>query len=175
MMAFVPLMAHLTLKEPEMIREIPVDSDRIELVASGHVVPVPVWAEMPDGSRKLMEDQQAVDEESGELLWNVDVFGESGRAGTERAEVVSVQVRSPYQPTVARFAPISFRELAVRFSKGRDGNLKNYWAAAGVNDPTGQTTGTKPAPSGAPTSGPEKAPATAGASTSGTSGGTKPA
>jgi hypothetical protein len=127
-----------------MIREVPVDMERIELVASGHVVPVPVWAEMPDGSRRLMEGEQAKDEQTGELLWNVDVFGESGQEGQERAEVVSVQVRSPHQPVVKRFSPIKFRDLAVRFSKGRDGNLKNYWAASGVIDPNGSVTGTKP-------------------------------
>lgn len=135
-----------------MIREVPVDNSRIELIASGHVVPVPVWAEMPDGSRKLMEDEQAKDEQTGELLWNVDVFGESGREGSERAEVVSVQVRSPHQPVVKRFGPVKFRDLAVRFSKGRDGNLKNYWAASGLIDADGSTTGTRPAPSPSSTS-----------------------
>lgn len=136
-----------------MIREIPVDSDRIELVASGHVVPVPVWRELPDGTRQLAEGEQAVDEQTGELLWTVDVFGESGREGEERAEVVSVQVRSATRPVVGKFKPIRFKDLEVRFSKGRDGNLRNYWAASGIDDPTGQTTGTKTAPtSSAPAS-----------------------
>lgn len=133
-----------------MIREVPVDTGRIELVASGHVVPVPVWAEMPDGSRRLMEGEQAKDETTGEPLWNVDVFGESGQEGQERAEVVSVQVRSAQQPVVKKYAPVTFKDLVVRFGKSRAGDLRNYWSAAGIDDPTGQTTGTKPAaPAGA--------------------------
>lgn len=140
-----------------MIREVPVDSERIELIASGHIVPVQQWIEDPanPGQRKLAtgptgEPLQATDEQTGELLWNVDVYGESGQEGAERAEVVSVQVRAPYQPVLKKFAPVKFKELAVRFSKGRDGNLKNYWAASGVVDPTGSLTGTKPpaAPTG---------------------------
>lgn len=138
-----------------MIREVPVDMSRIELVASGHVVPVPVWAEMPDGTRRLMEGEQAKDEQTGQLLWNVDVFGESGEGEDARAEVVSVQVRSAQQPVVKRFGPIKFRDLTVRFSRGRDGQLRNYWSAAGIEDPTGQTTGTKPAAGGGSSSAPQ--------------------
>lgn len=151
-MARLTKMSHLGAK---MIRELPVDTDRIEFVASGHVNPVQLWVEDPanPGQRKLGtapngEPLQATDEATGEPLWTVDAFGESGQEGSERAEVIGVQVRAPYQPTVKKFAPVIFKDLVVRFSKGRDGNLKNYWSATGIVDPTGATTGTKPAPAG---------------------------
>lgn len=127
-----------------MIKNIPVDTNRLELIASGHVVPVTSWIPDPanPGRNKMATEAdgvtplQATDEQTGELLWNVDVFGESGQEGNERAEVVSVQVRAPHQPVLEKFRPVQFRDLEMRFSKNFTTNeLKYYWSASGVLNP----------------------------------------
>lgn len=132
-----------------MIRELPVDSTRIEFIATGHVTAVQEWVEDGNGGRKL-SGNQARDEVTGELLWNIDALGESGRDGEERAEVIGVQVTAPYQPVVTKLRPVTFVNLVARFTKGRDGNLRNYWSAAGIKDVPGaarQTPGgTSPSP-----------------------------
>lgn len=116
-----------------MIRELPVDTSRIELIATGHINAVQEWIDDGTGGRKPSENQSR-DEATGELLWQVDALGESGRDGEERAEIVSVQVTAPYQPVVAKYTSIVFLNLVVRFTKARDGNLRNYWSASGIKE-----------------------------------------
>jgi hypothetical protein len=124
-----------------MIKNVPVDSNRIELLFSGHIVPVQAW--VPDPADPTRNKQaldpagnplQAADDETGELLWNVDVFGESvAYGGDTRAEVVSVQVRAPHQPVLQRFAVVRFRDLEMQFSKNfKTGDLRYYWKASGI-------------------------------------------
>lgn len=114
-----------------MLRELPVDTTRINFIATGHVNAVNEWIEDGQGGRKLSGNQQR-DEETGQLVWVVDAMADGDEF--ERAEVIGVQVTAPYQPVVKKFAPVPFIGLRVRFSKGRDGNLKNYWSAAGIGD-----------------------------------------
>jgi hypothetical protein len=110
-----------------MIRTIPVHVDRFTLLSTGHVNAVDVWTELPDG-RRQPTGAQATDDETGDLLWTVDCLA----ADQDRGEVVSVQVRARHMPVLEKFAPVTFRDLEVRVSKGRDGNVRLYWSASGA-------------------------------------------
>ena len=117
-----------------MIRELPVDSSRIQFVATGHVTPVIEWVDDGNGGRKP-SDQQARDTDTHDLMWTVDAMADGEEF--DRAEVVGIQLPAPYQPVVKKFAPVPFQNLRVRFTKGRDGNLRNYWSASGVGEISG--------------------------------------
>ncbi|MGE3795801.1 MAG: hypothetical protein AB7I38_18005 [Dehalococcoidia bacterium] len=112
-----------------MIRNVPVDASRLPLVAAtSEPIPVQVWAELTDGSRRPVPESQQKDD-AGRPLWTVEtLFAEPG----QRAEVVSVQVASHDVPRVTQYAPVPFVGLAARVSKGRDGSIRMYWSAEGV-------------------------------------------
>jgi hypothetical protein len=116
-----------------MIRTLPVDPTRMQLVAAtSSAVPVPEWAELADGSRRPSGNQARAKNEDGSLgapLWIVDCLA----AGEERAEVIGVQIATHDQPQVQQFAPIQLDGLVVRVSVGKDGKPRQYWSADGVN------------------------------------------
>lgn len=115
-----------------MLRTIPVASDRLTLISTGHVNAVNVWAETPEG-RRTPTDMQQTDPDTGELLWVVDVMP----ADQDRGEVVAVQVRAQHMPVLERFAPVVFRDLEAKVSKGRDGSIRLYWSASGAEPARG--------------------------------------
>jgi hypothetical protein len=111
-----------------MIRQLPVDTARLELVSTGHVTPVAEWAELADGSRRPIPGGQAKND-YGRPLWVVDAIP----VDEERGEVVGIQVASEDEPQVEQFKPVQFDGLQVRMSVGRnDGKLKLYWSADGL-------------------------------------------
>jgi hypothetical protein len=109
-----------------MIRTLPLDTNRLSLISTGHCTPVAEWEEQ-NGSRRPVPGAQAKDE-AGTPLWIVDAMA----AGEERAEVFGVQVASHEEPKVEQFKPLQLQGLIVKVSVGRDGKLKQYWSAERV-------------------------------------------
>jgi hypothetical protein len=103
------------------LRNIPIDGTRITLLASGKLLPKPVYAELSDGKRQRVPDRQAVDMDTGAPLWIVDCFLDDGEE-EGRAEVVSVTVPSIERPSVAKFRPVEFEGLEAR-AYVRDGRV----------------------------------------------------
>lgn len=133
-----------------MIRELPVDTSRINLVATGHVIPVMPWVSDPaNPGRNMPGTDQSRDEVTGLLLWTVDALAED----MERGEVIGVQVGAAHQPVVERYKPVNFIGLSVRVSVDRRTNqVRQYWAASGISEmgktsvpsPTSTTSTSKP-------------------------------
>ena len=110
-----------------MIRTFPVDTDRLALLATGHVEPVHEWVER-DG-RRQPADEQSRDETTGLLLWTVHALVMSG----DRPELVAVRLPARDTPEVDAQAPVRFERLECRVSVNRStGALSGYWAAAGL-------------------------------------------
>jgi len=114
-----------------MIRNLPIDLGRLPLLAaSPDPIPVAVWAELSDGSRRPVPGKQGTTED-GVPLWQIDCLV-AGMAG-DRAEVVTVQVASHDAPKVAQCQPVALAGLSVRVSKSKTGDVRLYWQADGVN------------------------------------------
>jgi hypothetical protein len=109
-----------------MIRTLPVDTTRLQLLAAGPVTASAEWVELADGSRRP-SGNQAKDQETGRRIWVVDCLVTGG----ERAEVIGVQVMGD-EPQVEPLTPVEFVDLEVRVSKSRAGAIAQYWSAAGV-------------------------------------------
>lgn len=115
------------------MRTLPIDSARLTaLAASAMPLPVQVWAELSDGSRRPVPDQQAQNE-AGVPLWTIDALT-PGTEG-ERAEVISVQVASESRPVIQHLQPVPFVGLSARVSVSRDGKARLYWSAESVATP----------------------------------------
>lgn len=103
------------------MRNIPIDGTRITLLASGKLLPKPVYAELSDGSRRRVPDRQAVDQETQVPLWIIDCFLDDGEE-EGRAEVVAVTVPCIEKPVVQKFKPLEFDGLEAR-AYVRDGRV----------------------------------------------------
>ena len=119
-----------------MIRMIPIDASRLDLTATGTVSPVPVFVEMPDGSRRPDPNgTQGTDPESGVLLWTVDVLCYETTRDGENSEVLGIQVAVAHKPVVGRLAPIAFHALTLRNSLNKKtGVQRQYWSAESIAD-----------------------------------------
>lgn len=112
------------------MRNLPIDVHALRLLATGEVSPVPVWAELSDGSRRPVPDVQDKDE-SGTPLWNVGALVPPAEG--ERAELVSVRIAAYDPPQVQEFAPVRFDGLVCRVGVNRRTNqLSQYWSARAV-------------------------------------------
>lgn len=120
-----------------MIRNLPVATDRLQLVATGHVTPVQEWVELHDGRRTPSGNQARQKQDDGSLglpLWEVAVLSPE----SDRPELVSVQVAANDEPKVAAYQPVQLDNLTVRVTVGRDGKLRGYWSATGASPAKGQ-------------------------------------
>ncbi|MEJ2866106.1 hypothetical protein [Actinomycetospora flava] len=107
--------------------ELPVDVDRLVIVASGQVEPVRPWVDGPDGKRRPGEHQEQ--DENGVPLWTVHGMIATG----DRPTLVATRVPSRTQPEVVAFAPLSFERLVCTARVNRtSGQLALYWSAAGI-------------------------------------------
>ncbi|WP_433781584.1 hypothetical protein ACQPX6_17555 [Actinomycetospora sp. CA-101289] len=113
-----------------MIRTVPVDTARLELVAAGEAEPVAVWEDAADG-RRTLTDRQEVDETAGLPLWTIYALVQTGG----RPEVLAVRVPARHQPVVTPLAPVDLHGLEVRVSINKSGVLTGYWSAVGIADP----------------------------------------
>jgi len=129
-----------------MISSIPIDSDRLTLVAAGTVNPIVKWGPDPANPGRNMEIGQETDD-NGVLMWSVDCILKSGRReDRQRSEVVNVRVPAAVQPVLAEFQPVKFAGLRIAPAKDQANRLTGYWDADRILDPDGKLTGTRPAP-----------------------------
>lgn len=115
------------------MRAIPVDTSELRLIASGMVSAKPLYAELADGSRRRVPDQQAKDRDNGLPLWIVDCYPDVDTDPDEngRAEVVGVTVASADRPRVNKFQPVLFVGL-VASGYVRDGRVAFAFRADGI-------------------------------------------
>lgn len=90
---------------------LPIAAERITLVATGKVRPVPVYAEMADGSRKRVPDAQEKND-NGVPIWAVDVQLDDEDA--DRTEAIAVKVASMEQPEPPKWRPVEFQGLTCK-------------------------------------------------------------
>jgi hypothetical protein len=90
---------------------LPIDGDKITLIATGKVRPVPVYAELADGSRRRVPDSQEKSD-SGVPIWAVDVQLDDDDA--DRTDAVSVKVPATDEPRPAKWQPITFTGLTCK-------------------------------------------------------------
>ncbi len=115
------------------MRNIPVDTSRLTLLASGKLMPKAEYAELSDGSRRRVPDAQAKDRETGLPLWVVDCFLDDDEE-EGRAEVVGVTVAMREKPQVQKFRPVHFEGL-VASAYVRDGRTAFTFRATGIAAP----------------------------------------
>ena len=115
------------------MRSIPVDTSRINFIASGKCVPRAAYAVLSDGSKRRVPDntnawgyRQATDE-NGMPLWTLDVLPDDD---AQRAEVVFVTIASFDEPKVDKFQSIRFRNL-VASGYVREGRVAFSFRAEG--------------------------------------------
>lgn len=108
--------------------ELPIDTDRLGIVSTGHVEPVFPWVEGPDGKRRPGSEQER-DEATGLPLWVVHGMVPTG----ERPTLVAVRTPARQAPQVTPLAPVGFERLQATARVNRNtGQLAVYWQAAGV-------------------------------------------
>lgn len=122
-----------------MIRMIPIDGTRLDTTATGTVSPVPVFVEMPDGSRRPDPNGTQATTDEGVLLWTVDALVYEITRDGENSEVIGVQVPAPQRPVVGRLQPIAFHGLTLRSSVHKASNqMRQYWQADAIAEQTRQ-------------------------------------
>ncbi|MFI9488058.1 hypothetical protein ACIG47_16850 [Promicromonospora sp. NPDC052451] len=121
-----------------------VDSNRQQMMATGVVEPVNEWIEV-DGKRRP-GDVQARDENTGALLWGVEVVYQSVNWGRVSTESVKVTVPAREMPAPSLFSPIKFEDLvaSVRVDR-RNNGLTTSWEASGISEMAGAKTAPKAA------------------------------
>jgi hypothetical protein len=113
-----------------IMRNLPIDTSALRMLATGEVSPVAVWAELSDGSRRPVPDAQEKDD-TGTPLWNVGAIVPPAEG--ERAELVSVRIASYDRPHVQEFGPLRFDGLVCRVGVNRRTNaLSQYWSARAI-------------------------------------------
>jgi hypothetical protein len=92
------------------MRAIPVDTSRVQFLATGKAVARAVYAELADGSRRRVPEKQESNDE-GVPMWTLDVLVDDPDA--DRAEVIGVKVASFDEPAVEKFRPVEFVNLVA--------------------------------------------------------------
>lgn len=113
------------------MRNLPIDSNKISLLASGKIMPRAEYGELSDGSKRRIPGSQAKDLATGLPLWIVDCFVDSDEDEDGRAEVVGVLVSSYERPSVQKFRPIEFVDLTAN-PYVREGRVQFSWRASGI-------------------------------------------
>ena len=105
---------------------LPIDADRLGVIASGHVEPVMPWIEK-DGRRQPGEHQETDD--AGVPLWTVHALVMSD----SRPTAIAVRVPARECPQPQALAPAAFERLEVNARVNKTtGQLGTYWSAAGI-------------------------------------------
>ncbi|MCD2191684.1 hypothetical protein [Actinomycetospora soli] len=108
---------------------LPIDADRLGVIASGHVEPVMPWVEK-DGRRQPGTEQETDD--AGVPLWTVHALVMSDA----RPTAIAVRVPSRECPQPPALAPAAFERLEVNARVNKStGQLGTYWSAAGIGHP----------------------------------------
>ena len=90
-----------------------VDSARQVMRSTGIVNEVREWVDGPEGKRRPSE-LQARDENTGMLVWDVEVLYRQVAFGRESNATGMVRVGAPVKPVLGEFAPVSFDDVQVR-------------------------------------------------------------
>ena len=110
-----------------------VDSARQVMRSTGIVNEVKDWVDGPDGKRRPSE-LQARDENTGMLLWDVEVLYRQVAFGRESNATGMVRVGGPVKPVLGEFAPVAFDGLCVEVRVSKAGGLSESWRADAVAD-----------------------------------------
>jgi len=111
------------------MRYIPVDTTRVQFIATGKAVARAVYAELSDGSRRRVPDKQETNEH-GVPVWVLDVMIDD--PDSDRAEIAGVKVAAHEEPRPAKFQPVKFVGLvAVPYVDG-SGRVALSWRADGI-------------------------------------------
>ena len=107
-----------------------VESKRQPMTATGIVQPVTEWEDGPGGKRRP-SDRQAKDEQSGLLLWLIEVMYLAVAFGRESTATAMVRVPSSTRPTVTPLTGIEFDGLRCDvFVKA--GGFEERWSAGAI-------------------------------------------
>lgn len=119
------------------MRAIPVDADRVRLISTGNVTPIPVWVELSDGSRRPDPNgRQEVDEQGRggyrvEVIMPADVEDERDKTG-----IAEITIYSKDAPDVGQFGDeLRFEGLtcSLGYVAKKTGQLTApRWTADGV-------------------------------------------
>jgi hypothetical protein len=90
------------------MRNIPVDTDRLSLIATGKISPKAQYATLSDGSSRRTGNQATTDD--GIPLWVVDCLVDDDAA---RAEVLGVTVAAVDEPQVGKLKAVRFRGVTA--------------------------------------------------------------
>jgi hypothetical protein len=101
---------HNNHKEKILMRRIPVDCTKVRFLGTGKVAERAKYAELSDGSRRRVPDQQETDDQ-GRPMWVVDVLVDDPDA--DRAEIASVKVASYDVPTTKLGELVRFVNLTA--------------------------------------------------------------
>lgn len=120
-----------------------VESKRQSMRSTGIVNEVKDWVDGPDGKRRPGE-LQSRHEDTGMLLWDVEVLYRQIAYGRESNTTGTVRVGSPVQPVLGEFAPVAFSGLTVEVRVTKAGGLGESWRAEGLLDEKSVATGSGP-------------------------------
>lgn len=111
------------------MRTFPLDSDRLNLIYAGSVMPKPLFE---NGTR--IEGRQAADG-YGVPIWIMDCIVDTDEDSSERAEIIGVAVSSAVQPVIKKWAPVRFEGLEAGVYKDRNtGQIKQSFRASGIRE-----------------------------------------
>jgi hypothetical protein len=117
-------------KETKQMRNIPVDTDRLNLIATGKISPKAQYATLSDGSSRRTGNQATTDD--GIPLWVVDCLVDDDDAA--RAEVLGVTVAAVDEPQVGKLKAVRFRGVtAMVYRDNMTGQPKVSIKAEGID------------------------------------------
>lgn len=119
------------------MRTFPIDADRVRLISTGNVTPIPVWVELADGSRRPDPNGRQEVDEQGRGGYRVEVIAPADADDErDRTDVVEVTIFSKDAPDVGGFGEhLRFDNLMVNpgYLNKKTGALTSpRWSADGV-------------------------------------------
>lgn len=109
-----------------------VDSTGMAFTGTGIVDKVMEWEETADGKRRPSKERQARNEDTGMLLWTVEVLYIQTSFGQRSTVTAKVQVEAPEEPKVRPLGPVGFTGLRVEVRINKSGGFAEYWTAEGL-------------------------------------------
>ena len=108
-----------------------VNSKEQPMTATGIVQPVTEWEDKPGGGRRAT-DRQAKDEQTGLLLWLVEVMYLMVAFGRESTATSMVRVPSTARPEVQPLTRIEFDGLRCEVRTNKGGGFDERWSADAI-------------------------------------------
>ncbi|SFO52765.1 hypothetical protein SAMN05216207_107815 [Pseudonocardia ammonioxydans] len=119
------------------MREIPVDTTKVQFIGTGKSAARAEYAQLSDGSTRRTGEQATDDH--GVPIWVVDVLVDDDDA--DRAEIAGVRVASYDEPQTPKWQPVKFRNLRCKPWADSSGNFTKVafsWLADGIDGQGGQ-------------------------------------